>query len=156
MMKKLVVPMLLVAVFASMMIPAGYAWKTPGYWKNRGYTLYGPYPDDIFAGIEVHESLGGGFLTGALAYEVLWMDKSTGDATKILAFQLIAAILNVEVLGAWTSSAMDAAIADAVVALNAAGGIGADPEPDTPERDACIYFGELLDLMNNDMFPGYP
>jgi hypothetical protein len=147
-MKKLVVPVLLVAVFASMMIPAGFAWQTPGFWKNKGYKDYGPYADDIWGTMAMAD---GTPLDGALAYEVLWMDKSTGDATKILAFQLIAAILNVEVLGSYVYPCMQEVIDGGFAALAAAGGIGADPEPG-PLRDDCIYYAELLDLMNNDMF----
>ncbi len=150
--KKLILPTLIAMVFASTVIPAALAWRTPGYWKNRGFRLYGPYPDDLFDDIMVHDSLGGGYLTGDFAYDVLGMDKSVGDATIILAFQLIAYRLNVAVLGAYEYPCM-AAIADAaVVALNAAGGIGADPAPKTAIRAECISLAYQLDLINNDLF----
>jgi len=155
-MKKKLAPvfsiLLIPAVFAFTLIPAAFAWETPGYWKNRGYRLYGPYPTGLFDDILVHSNLGGGTCTGDFAYEVLWMDKSVGDATLILAFQLIAYRLNVAVLGAYEPPSWAAIAAAAVSALNAAGGIGADPAPGTAIRAECISLAHQLDLMNNDLF----
>ncbi len=149
--RKLVLSLLITMVFASMVIPAALAWRTPGYWKNRGARVYDwvDAPPNDWHGMYWYL---GGPIDDADAFEILWMDKSIGDATVILAFQMIAYRLNVDVLGAYEYPCMAAIFADALDALDAAGGIGADPAPHTAIRAECISLAYQLDLINNDLF----
>ncbi|WP_135257173.1 hypothetical protein [Thermus caldilimi] len=79
---------------------------TPGYWKT--HSKYGPAPyDDTWAKIGEDTPF---YLSGQSYYQVLWTSPSGGNAYYILAFQFIAAKLNV-LKGASTTPDVDTALA---------------------------------------------
>ncbi|NQT87564.1 hypothetical protein HQ560_12415 [bacterium] len=119
--------------------PGGGCTYTQGFWKN--------HPDDWSL---AELPLGGVVYTKAEALGLL-KTPPKGDATIILAHQLIAAKLNV------ASGADDAAVSAAILLADAwleIHPVGDDPQG--PSRDAGIDLASLLDEYNNGLIgPGH-
>ena len=107
---------------------------TQGFWKN--------HPEAWLAGI----TIGGIAYTQEEALEILSTPPARGDATYILAHQLIAAKLNVE-SGA-DGSALGTTIADADAWLMAHP-LGSNPRG--TDREEGIALAEVLDDFNNGL-----
>jgi len=137
-MKKLAISLLLAAVMASMIVSSANAWFTPGYWKNH----YEVWQTET---VNWH----GIVANNAAAYDWLWTAPK-GDASIILAHQVIAAILNIDVMG---HSDHNNLVHNAATFL---AGIGIGSNPTGSNRAMCIYYAELLDAMNNDLPFTYP
>jgi hypothetical protein len=110
---------------------------TQGFWKN--------HPEAWPNGIEI----GGVLYTQEQALEILSTPPKGGDATYILAHQLIAAMLN-ELSGADTSVlGTTIADADAWLVLHPLGS-----NPRGPEREEGIALATVLDEFNNGLLGG--
>jgi len=134
-MKKLALSLLFVAIFASTIIGVSNACKTQGYWKNHPNA----WP---LATI----TIGGVLYTKAQAIAIL-QTPPEGDATYILAHQLIAAKLN-RAMG-WIPGAVGyIAEADAFLTAHPLGS-GSPGELSETDRDYCIFLAEKLDWFNN-------
>ena len=113
---------------------------TQGFWKTHPEA----WPVDTL-------TIGGVIYTKEEALAILSTPPKRGDATYILAHQLIAAMLNV--LAGADDSAVAATIADADIWL-AAHPLGSDPEG--ADREVGIALAEVLDQYNNGLIgPGH-
>jgi len=132
--KKIVVSLMLAAVFASAFVVAVNACKTPGYWKN--------HPD---AWPVSTITMGGVTYTKAEAIAIL-MTPPRGDATYILAHALIPAKLN-DAMGYLPGTYADP-ISRADTFLSAHP-LGTGDTLTAGERAFCIELALWLDNLNN-------
>jgi hypothetical protein len=131
MMRRFAVLAIIGAISAMTVAPAYACYYTIGYWKNH---------PDAWPANEI--TLGGVTYTKSQAIAIL-KTPPKGDASIILARQLIAAKLN-NMDGAWYPPNL---ISDADAFLASIGGVGSDPSGS--DRATCLDYATQLDDLNN-------